>query len=31
LEESHLFKYEASWSRQKEHGEIIKKVWRVKE
>jgi len=28
---SRFFKYEASWTKQKEHKEIIKKVWRVKQ
>jgi hypothetical protein len=27
----HFFRYEASWTRKQEHGEIIKKAWRVKQ
>jgi hypothetical protein len=30
-EKSKLFKYEASWTKQQGHQEIIKKVWRVKQ
>jgi hypothetical protein len=28
---SRMFKYEASWIGQNEHGEIINKVWQVKQ
>jgi hypothetical protein len=30
-EKSTMFKYEASWAKQKGHQEVIKKVWRVKQ
>jgi hypothetical protein len=28
---SRAFKYEASWTKKKDHGAIIKQVWRVKQ